>query len=197
MKKERIISEFRAASRFTESLVTVMLERCGSTQDLCHATTDTEMLNKIADTLIAGRLAEFDPIKFIGKDWRIDPRDEQLPAAPPDITPGSMIFTNMRILGEDILTGGARLRRHRENMNLCLNANHFLRFWYDRDTALQNLGKTEKGEDRHILFDSTVLRDPDNLEMVLFIGLDQGEWYWGCSPIDGHPAEKFESAIAR
>ena len=95
--------------------------------------------------LVRSLVAVFNPAEFIGKGWRIESSDDQLPAAPSDIDPKDIAFRNMHRAAETVLNGEERLRRHREAGNLCLTADHFLRFWNMRDRLPEEWKQTDEG----------------------------------------------------
>ncbi len=141
-------------------------------------------------------VAVFNPAEFIGKGWYIDPKDEQLPAAPSDIDPKDIVFKNMHRPGETVLKGEEHLRRHREAGNLCLTADHFLRFWNMRDRLPEEWKQTDEGETRFIYFDATVLRDPDGDRYALFLCWNDGAWRWRCRRLDDGFDRQDQSAVA-
>jgi len=130
--------------------------------------------------LFRSLVAVFNPAEFIGKGWRIEATDEQLPAAPSDIDPKDIVFKNMHRTGETALNGEERLRRHREAGNLCLTADHFLRFWNMREQLPEEWKQTDEGETRFIYFDATVLRRPNGNRCTLFLYWHDGAWFWHC-----------------
>lgn len=146
--------------------------------------------------LFRSLVAVFNPAEFIGNGWYIDPKDEQLPAAPSDIDPKDVVFKNMHRPGETLLNGEERLRRHREAGNLCLTADHFFRFWNMRDQLPEEWKQTGEGEIRFIYFDATVFRHPDGRRYSLFLYWHGGAWSWdyNCLGLDFY--RQGQSAVA-
>jgi hypothetical protein len=151
--------------------------------------------------LFRSLVAVFDPASFIGDGWYIDPSDVQLPAAPNNIDPKDIVFKSMHRSGETILNGEERLRRHHEAGNLCLTADHFLRFWDTvngnmRDRLPEEWKQTDEGETRFIYFDATVLRDPDGNRYALCLYWDDGAWNWYCVWLDVDFYRRNQSGVA-
>jgi hypothetical protein len=76
--------------------------------------------------LMRSYAVEFDPDSFAGSRYSLDPNDEQLPSAPPDIDWDDLSFTDALRAGEEIITDEERWQRLRETRNLYLNAGHLL-----------------------------------------------------------------------
>jgi hypothetical protein len=146
--------------------------------------------------LFRSLIAVFNPAEFIGKGWHIDPKDEQLPAAPSDIDPKDIVFKNMHRAGETVRNGEERLRRHREAGHLCLTADHFLRFWNMRDRLPEEWKQTDEGETRFIFFDATVLRRPNGDRCTLYLFWHGGAWDWGCRWLNGGFFRQNQSGVA-
>jgi hypothetical protein len=146
--------------------------------------------------LFRSLVAVFNPAEFIGKGWRIEASDEQLPAAPSDIEPKDIVFKNMHRAGETVLNGEERLRRHREAGNLCLTADHFLRFWNMQDQLPEKWKQTDDGEIRFIYFDATVLRGPHGGRCALYLDWDDGAWNWYCDWLDDDFHRQYQSGVA-
>ena len=177
-KKSEFLSAFGIMFEIVKALIQTLLDRGGTDDDLRRVQNDKDLRNKIVDLILVKSARKFDPAAFIGKGWYIDPKDEQLPAAPLDIDPKDVVFKNMHRDGETVLNGEERLRRHREAGNICLTADHFLRFWNGRDQLPEEWKRTETGETRYIYFDATVLRDPRGRRSALCLYWDGDAWYW-------------------
>jgi len=177
-KKSEFLSAFGTMFEILKALIQTLLDRGGTDDDLRRVQNDKDLRNRIVDLILARSALRFNPAEFIGKGWRIDPTDEQLPAAPSDIDSKDVIFKNMHRPGETVLNGEERLRRHREAGNLCFTVDHFLRFWNMRDQLPEKWKRTDEGETRYIYFDATVLRDPGGNRYTLFLCWLAGAWGW-------------------
>lgn len=136
---------------------------------------------RVKDLKIA--TTSFDPITFIGEEWKIIPEDQDEKS----VALEEVDFTKVKSVsclneGESSIKGEEKLRRLKESSNIRLGATVFMALWNDyqangRNSILERLYK-EEIIGNYIDFFGTILLDPDGNHNVLYLYRhDNGEWH--------------------
>ena len=113
-------------------------------------------------------------IEIAGSGWRIDPNDEQLPAASADIDFADYVPETSEELIKDVFDGGEAFRRSCETSKPKLSIDHFYRLLGMLDRMPASWAAFEQ-----IWCLATVVRDPQNRRCILGVektGAESDVW---------------------
>jgi len=147
---------------------------------------------------------DFDPAKFIGKNWafwRGSTCGEGMEGDEDHVQETGIVDFEQILLethlqkGESSISGEEKMKRARAGENKQLGAKSFLALWNDwkerkaegkpEESVLERLRKSGKIENVVYFFGST-LRSPDGNRRVLCLCFRGGGWGWGCSWLGRH-----------
>ncbi|MEK7496822.1 MAG: hypothetical protein AAB657_02860 [Patescibacteria group bacterium] len=159
-----------------------LLEKISSPSGKLWLSECNKFLRKEATWLVnilhIDRSQTFDPSKFIGVGWEIIEAEQDtrsLTLTEVDLT--KVEFKTCLKEGEINIIDEERLKRHKENGDICLDAGVFLELWQEKNHKTLNWIRETFGI-KYICFFGTPLQHPRGRRSVLYVGWYGRRWNW-------------------
>jgi hypothetical protein len=150
---------------------------------------------KTKKTIKIDRSIPFDPKTFLGDGWSIEEQDERAIALT-EIDLTEVMFDSTLEKGEKSIKGEDKLKRLKEKTNrIRLDAVIFKTLWENQFRIPLRWKERTNGNVTFILFDGTILKDPNGNRCVLSLYWFGGEWFWNCYHLELDLSAKYRSAV--
>jgi len=146
-------------------------------------------------TIKIDRSTPFDPRTFLVDGWSIEEQDERAITLT-EINLTEVMLDSTLEKEEKSIKGEDRLKRLKEKTDrIRLDVGIFKTFWENQILIPKKWKEQTNGNTTFILFDGTVLRNPNGNRCVLSLYWFGGEWFWNCHPLNLDLSAKYLSVV--